>query len=129
MAVRTKSIFQPAEREDGCRILITRFYPRGVARETFYDWASVLSPNPDLLFAFKEGKIDWDEFKREFIGQIKGDVASLEAIHALHELSEKEDITLLCFEKDGNPCHRHLVRDIVERPELLNGPVGSMTLA
>jgi uncharacterized protein YeaO (DUF488 family) len=119
MTVRTKSIFQPAEREDGCRILITRFYPRGVARETFYDWASVLSPNPDLLFAFKEGRIDWDGFKRGFISQIKGDVASLEAIHTLHELSEKEDITLLCFEKDGNPCHRHLVRDIVENPELL----------
>lgn len=119
MAVRTKSIFQPIAKEDGYRILITRFYPRGVARENLYDWASVLSPSSDLLFAFKQGRMNWEEFKREFIGQIKGDVASLEAINTLHELSETEDVTLLCFEKDGNPCHRHLVRDIVENPTLL----------
>ncbi len=123
MPVRTKSIFQPVEREDGYRILITRFYPRGVARKNFHDWATVLSPNPDLLFAFKEGRIDWQEFKSEFINQLRGDVASLEAICTLHELSESEDITLLCFERSGSPCHRHLVRDIVEKPELLAQPL------
>ena len=123
MTVRTKSIFLPPEWEDGHRILITRFYPRGVSKDRFDEWAYVLSPRPELLFAYKEGKIDWGTFGREFIEQLKGGTGGLEAIQTLHELSKREDITLLCYEKDGNPCHRHLVRDIIANPDLLERPI------
>ena len=30
-----------------------------------------------------------------------------------------QNITLLCYEKDGCPCHRHMVRDLIEDPRLL----------
>lgn len=119
MAVRTKSIYKPADAEDGYRILITRFYPRGVPSKSFDEWTTTLSPNPELLFAYKQGKIDWNIFAHEFLNQLRNDVSCLEAIQTLHELSASEDITLLCFEKDGNPCHRHLVRDVIEHPEVL----------
>jgi uncharacterized protein YeaO (DUF488 family) len=123
MAVKTKSVFQPAEREDGYRILITRFYPRGVSKDRFDEWAYVLSPSPELLFAYKDGKIDWFTFAREFIGQLKAEAGCLEAIQTLHDISKNEEITLLCFERDGSPCHRHLVRDIIADPDLLERPV------
>ncbi len=119
MSVKTKSVFQPMEKEDGYRILITRYYPRGVRRERFNEWTTTLSPKPELLFAYKQGKIDWDTFVHEFLNQLRENAECLEAIQTLHELSKEEDITLLCFERDGNPCHRHLVRDVVEKPELL----------
>ncbi len=120
MVVRTKSVFLPRNNEDGYRILITRFYPRGVPSKNFDEWTTTLSPNPELLFAYKQGKIGWDTFAHEFLTQLKNDASCLEAIQTLHELSENEDITLLCFEKDGNPCHRHLVRDIIEDPSRLS---------
>lgn len=119
MVVKTKSIFQPIEKSDGYRVLITRFYPRGVQRAHFHEWASTLSPNPNLLFDYREGKINWDTFKGSFIAQLRDDVASLDAILALNDWGKAHDITLLCFEKSGVPCHRHLVRDIVENPTLL----------
>lgn len=120
MGVKTKSIFEPAERDDGYRILITRYYPRGVSKGHIDEWTTTLAPNPELLFAFKDGKIDWETFKREFIAQLKADEGCQEAILTLNELSKSEDITLLCFEKSGNPCHRHLVRALVEDPHLLS---------
>lgn len=46
-------------------------------------------------------------------------MASLDVILALNDFSKANDVTLLCFEKSGIPCHRHLVRDIVENPALL----------
>ena len=119
MTIRTKSIFQPIEKSDGYRVLITRFYPRGVQREHFHDWESSLSPNPELLFDYKEGKINCDTFKLSFVAQLKNDVASLDAILALNDWGKAHDVTLLCFEKSGVPCHRHLVRDIIENPSLL----------
>lgn len=125
MPVKTRCVFEPIGEGDGRRILITRYYPRGVKKEHFDEWAYILSPSPGLLFSYKDGKVDWETFKDKFIGELKADINSVEAIRVLHEISESEDITLLCFEKSGNPCHRHLVRDIVERPELLESPIAT----
>jgi uncharacterized protein YeaO (DUF488 family) len=119
LTVKTKSIYQPAEKSDGYRVLITRFYPRGVRRNHFDEWVPTLSPNRELLFDYKEGKIDWNTFQRFFVAQMKDDVASVDAVLALNHWGRSHDITLLCYEKSGIPCHRHLVRDIVENPSLL----------
>lgn len=88
-------------------------------RKNFNEWAIMLSPKPELLFAYKEDKISWDTFAHRFLNQLRDNAECLEAVQTLHELSKREDITLLCFEKDGNPCHRHLVHDVIEKPELL----------
>lgn len=125
MGVRTKSIFEPIEEDDGYRVLITRFYPRGVQKTHFDQWVMSLSPHPDLLFGYKEGKIDWDSFKHSFISQLKSDVDGLEAILALYNWSRTHDITLLCYEKSGRPCHRHIVRDVIDNPTLLGVRFGT----
>lgn len=125
MAVMTKSIFEPMERDDGYRILITRFYPRGVQRSHFDEWVSALSPRPELLFGYKEGKIGWDSFRDSFLSQLKSDIESQEVIHTLYEWSRTHDVTLLCFEKSGRPCHRHIVRDVIDNPKLLGVEFGT----
>jgi Active DUF488-N3 subclade len=51
--------------------------------------------------------------------EIRENIDSLDAIYALNEATRSTDTTLLCYEKDGQPCHRHLVRDLIEKPCLL----------
>jgi len=125
VAVMTKSIFEPKETGDGYRILITRFYPRGVQRSHFDEWIRPLSPRPELLFACKKGKISWDSFRDSFMSQLKSDVNASEAILFLHDWSRTHDVTLLCFEKSGRPCHRHIVRDVIDNPRLLGLEYGT----
>ena len=120
MAIITKSIYQPKDADDGLRILITRFYPRGIKRDHFDLWIKELSPSIDLLLGYKEGKYSWDVFKQIFLYEIANNIDSLEILCTLHEQSTTLDITFLCFERDGNPCHRHLVKEITESPRLLN---------
>jgi uncharacterized protein YeaO (DUF488 family) len=116
MVVRTKSIFQPREEaEDGLRVLITRYYPRGVKKEHFDEWVKDLSPSRELLFKYNEGKLDWSEFEASFLSEIRNNNDSLNAIDALRKASRSIDITLLCYEKDGQPCHRYLVKDLIEK--------------
>lgn len=119
MTIKTKSIFRPAEEEDGLRILITRFYPRGVKKEHFDLWIRELSPSVSLLSSYKKGECNWQEFKINFLSELRDNIDSLEAVHALNDYSSSQDITLLCYEKQNQPCHRHLVRDILQWPELL----------
>ncbi|TMI12390.1 DUF488 family protein [Candidatus Bathyarchaeota archaeon] len=120
MAIKTKSIFQPPNREDGIRILITRFYPRGVERTRFDEWAISLAPSQELLFSYRNGNKNWSSFKRSFLIELRDNVESIEAIHVLNEVSRKQNVTLLCYEQSGVACHRHIVRDVVESPELID---------
>jgi uncharacterized protein YeaO (DUF488 family) len=120
MVVKTKSIYEPAEEEDGIRVLITRYYPRGVKKSHFDYWLRELSPSKELLFSYKEDKTSWSEFKINLLSEIKDNKDSLDAIYALNNYSQFDNVTLLCYEKAGNPCHRYLIRDLVDDPKLLS---------
>lgn len=118
--IKTKSIYKPIEEEDGLRVLITRWYPRGVKREKYDIWVRELAPSPELLKRYKNTEIDWDDFKTTLLSELRDNIDSVEAIHTLQSKSNMQDVTLLCYEKDGCPCHRHMVRDLIEDPKLLD---------
>lgn len=123
--IKTKSIYKPKDDSDGTRILITRFYPRGVRKDHFDEWVRELAPSVDLLKGYKEGIINQEQFTVQFFSQINSNVASLEALQSISEMAKKSDITLLCYERDGEFCHRHLVNTMVlhemgQSPEILS---------
>ena len=118
--IKTKSVYEPGGGEDGLRILITRFYPRGVRREKYDVWIRSLAPSAELLKRYKNSEIDWGNFKTALLSELRSNIDSIEAIYALNAESLVQDITLLCYEKDGIPCHRRVVRDLIEAPGLLD---------
>lgn len=112
--IRTKSIYEPIDAEDGLRVLITRFYPRGIKREKYHIWIRSLAPSAPLLKRYKNTEINWDDFKTALLCELRSNMESIEAIHTLQTKSQIQNITLLCYEKDGSPCHRYMVRDLIE---------------
>ncbi len=122
MLIKTRSIYKPIEEEDGLRVLITRYYPRGVKREKYDIWVRELAPSAELLKRYKNTKVDWNDFKTTLLSELRDNIDSIEAISALQARSNMQDVTLLCYEKDGCPCHRHMVRDLIENPHLLDLP-------
>ena len=117
--IKTKSIYKPVEEEDGLRILITRWYPRGVKRERYDIWVRELSPSAELLKKYKNSEIKWSDFSISLLSEFRDNMDSIEALHTLQTMGNMENITLLCHEKDGEPCHRHMVKDLIEEPRLL----------
>jgi uncharacterized protein YeaO (DUF488 family) len=120
MVTKTKSIYEPSEEnDDGIRVLVTRFYPRGIKKNNFDCWTRELSPSGDLLNNYRQGRYNWEEFKIAFLSEMRDNKDSLERIHALNAQNESTVITLLCYEREGEHCHRHIVRDTIEKPQLL----------
>ncbi len=116
--VRTKSIYKPRERKDGIRILVTRFYPRGVKKTHFDRWVRDLAPSAQLLKKYKDNDVTWGQFSRAFKRELRdGSAASL--IRDLHSESRGTTVTFLCYEPAGAHCHRHLLREIIANPSLL----------
>jgi uncharacterized protein YeaO (DUF488 family) len=120
MPIRTKRWDEPIEPEDGTRILITRFRPRGLpkAQETWTEWNHEVAPSPDLVKAFK-GKdgigMTWSVYRASYLKQMK---EKTEAIDALAKrVAAGETITLLCSSSclREDRCHRSLLKELIER--------------
>ena len=113
--IRTKSIYDPKEENDGIRILITRYWPRGIKKEYFDKWYKELSPSRDLLKIYKDKKIDFSLFGRLFLEEIqKSDVIEI-CREIAHESIKGKTITLLCYEKDESICHRKFIKKLCEQ--------------
>ncbi len=110
--VKMKSIYAEKTKDDGYRILITRYYPRGVKKTHFDDWVRELAPSRELLKQYKEGEITWKKFENKFVKEMNGD-ESIEKLQMLSTKAKKKPITLLCYEKNDHECHRHLVQDML----------------
>lgn len=113
--IKTKSIYDPVEEDDGMRILITRYYPRGVKKEKFDIWIRTLAPSKELLKGYKCGIFSWEVFEEDFIDEMRKSIESSKELSRITEASKTKNITLLCYERDEH-CHRYLVKDLISKP-------------
>jgi len=112
--VRTKSVYDPVEESDGDRILVTRFWPRGRSKKDLQliEWVRGLGPSVKLLKDWKNGNISWQEYEKRYLEEMS---SQEEKIKELANRAGIKTITLLCFEKEDNPCcHRHLLKKLID---------------
>ncbi len=119
MPLKTKRWNDPAESDDGYRLLICRYRPRGVAKEdeTWDAWCSDLAPSKKLHADFygKNGPpITWEEYRRRYLEEMLAQGEYIDELAAM--IGEGKKITLLCSSAcvDGTHCHRSLLRQLVE---------------
>jgi uncharacterized protein YeaO (DUF488 family) len=116
--IRTKRWNDPSERDDGFRLLVCRYRPRGVRKdaETWDAWWPHLGPSRELhaaIYGKHEAPIPWRQFERRYLAEmrVQGDaIASLAS-----RVAAGERITLLCSSAclDPSHCHRTLLAKLV----------------
>jgi uncharacterized protein YeaO (DUF488 family) len=117
--VKTKRWNDPAEPDDGFRVLITRFRPRGVAKadETWQQWWPELAPSRQLLADYhgKDGApITFDQYRPRYFEEMRAQVFRIRAL--ADRAAAGEVITLLCSSACTDPaaCHRTLLKKLIE---------------
>ncbi|MBV9547884.1 MAG: DUF488 family protein [Chloroflexi bacterium] len=107
------SIYDPSAHA-GCRVLVMRYWPRGVRRSRVDVWLKDAAPSIDLLRAYAHEGLAWPEFERAYRAEIdaRGDV--LERLRALER--EHGCVTLLCHERipPAEHCHRQILAALLE---------------
>jgi uncharacterized protein YeaO (DUF488 family) len=119
MPLKTKRWNDPREADDGYRLLICRYRPRGVARkdETWDGWCSDLGPSR-LLHADFYGKngppITWEQYRERYLEEMKAQTEMIDELARM--IAEGKAITLLCSSacEDSSHCHRTLLRQLIE---------------
>ena len=112
--VNTKSVYDQAAETDGKRFLVTRYWPRGISKKQLKlaDWIRDLAPSKELLQDRKNNNITWQEYELRYFKEMENEQ---QCMQILADLAASGTITLLCFEKEGNPhCHRHLLKYLLK---------------
>ena len=112
LQLHAKSVYDPAETADGRRVLVTRYWPRGVPRAAVDEYVPALAPTRELLHAFKDGAMDWGAFRERYLEEMSAPAPRAE-IERLAEQAASEPLTLLCVCREESRCHRSLLRDLV----------------
>jgi uncharacterized protein YeaO (DUF488 family) len=118
--IRTRRWNDPKKKDDGMRLLVCRYRPRGVpkAEETWDLWWPELGPSKQLHAAYygKHGQapISWDEYRRLYLEEMKEQEERLALL--AEKVAAGKTITLLCSSAcaDESHCHRSLLRQLIE---------------
>ena len=109
MDIRTKRIYEPVASDDGERVLIMRLWPRGIRKERVSVWLKELGPVPELLRAYLDEQISWEQYVPRYLAGL----ARPEAEAAIAEVQRRGAtgrVTLLCGCPDETHCHRSLLK-------------------
>jgi uncharacterized protein YeaO (DUF488 family) len=116
--LKTKRWNDPSEKDDGFRLLICRYRPRGVRKEdeTWDATCPDLGPSKQLHAAFygKHGApIGWDEYRRRYLEEMQDQQELIDELAAM--VAEGKTVTLLCSSAciDAAHCHRMLLQQLI----------------
>lgn len=92
---------------------IVRFKPKWY----LYKNKETFAPSIQLLSSFKDGKITSEEFSNLYIEELenKNGVLKFKEMIRLYKTLGVEKIVLLCFEKQGDTCHRHVLAEYLNK--------------
>jgi uncharacterized protein YeaO (DUF488 family) len=106
--LQTKSVWSPISKEDGLRILATRFRGRRMPTSRYDVWMPSLAPSERLLRAGQSGRITWAKFARDYRAELAMDgpvdVRSKTiknhgqkfTLRLLRRLARRGTVTLMC---------------------------------
>lgn len=113
MTVRIKRIYEPADENDGVRVLVDRIWPRGVSR---FDakialWDKDVAPTTELRRWFGHKPERWEEFQRRY----RAELGHSSAVTDLRKLTRNQVVTLLYAAHDKEHNHALVLAAILGR--------------
>ena len=98
--VRIKRVYEPAAKEDGCRVLVDRLWPRGMKKESAKIdlWMKDVAPSDTLRKSFHHGAMKWPVFEKKYQAELKGKGDSLAELKRLEK--QHGTLTLLFGARD-----------------------------
>ena len=119
MPVRTKRWNDLREPDDGYRLLVCRYRPRGVKHEdeTWDAWCPALAPSVELhADAYGKGgtPIAWEEYERRYLEEMERQRYWIDGFAG--RVRAGETVTLLCSSAcvDAERCHRTLLAGLIQ---------------
>ncbi len=99
MKIKIKRVYEKPEKEDGCRILVDRLWPRGLTKEkaSVDLWLKDIAPSTELRKWFDHDPDKWYQFRKRYLEELS---KNKEQVSLLKEQMGKGMVTLVYGTKD-----------------------------
>ncbi|HEX4410032.1 MAG TPA: DUF488 family protein [Xanthobacteraceae bacterium] len=113
-AIKIKRAYEPAEKDDGIRILIDRLWPRGLSKASFKfdEWPKELAPSNELRKWYGHDPKRAAEFRRRYLKEL---APHRDALEALKTKLKGRTATLLTATREIDLSHAIVLREVLER--------------
>ena len=74
-----------------------------------------LAPKYDFFIRWKKGEIDNFKYVELYNKEVLSKLDAIDVCIDLYNMSNGNAVVLLCYEKPGDFCHRHIVADWLEK--------------
>ena len=104
---KVKRVYEPTNPEDGARVLVDRFWPRGVskAKAKMNLWLRDAAPSDALRKWFGHDPRKWEAFRRRYQTELK---SKSEIVETLQGLEQKHQMVTLLFAA-SDPHHNNAI--------------------
>ena len=100
--------------ESDLMLVVMRWHPRYHSKG--FLWVPDLAPSSLLLTEYKAGRMDWEPYEKHYRNEMDTLKAQNLILHYAEKARKGQVIRLLCIERDP-PCHRFILKDIMEEDE------------
>jgi uncharacterized protein YeaO (DUF488 family) len=113
MAFQIKRAYEPANAEDGARILVDRLWPRGLSksRAKLTSWMKDIAPSPKLRLWFGHEPERFAEFSRRYKKELKGKPE----LGELRKLGRGQRVTLVYGARDPEVNHARVLLAVLRK--------------
>ncbi|QMR43307.1 MULTISPECIES: DUF488 domain-containing protein [Citrobacter] len=104
MNIQCKRVYDPAEQNDGYRVLVDRLWPRGLKKTDLAcdEWNKALTPSTELRKAFHAELIDFKHFAEQYRAEL---AQQQQEGKRLADIARQQTVTLLYAAKNTHQNH------------------------
>lgn len=116
--LKTKRIYEKAEKDDGIRVLVDRLWPRGLKKEEIKIdlWLKEVAPSIELRRWFSHDFSRWKGFCKKYKEELTIDEEQRKAFMELAKLATKGNLTLIYSAKDKEHNNAVALKKLMENP-------------
>jgi uncharacterized protein YeaO (DUF488 family) len=110
--IRAKRVYEPAQPDDGYRVLIDHVWPRGISRERarLDEWARELAPSDGLRRWFDHVPERFDEFRSRYRIEL---AAHTEKLAELRARAHQHPLTIVYAARDETHNNAAVLADLL----------------
>ena len=114
-AISIRRAYDPAQPDEGRRVLVDRLWPRGLGRETLAldRWLREIAPSDALRYWFDHDPAKWEAFRDRYRDELDANPAP---VRELRQLTKAGPVTLIYAARDASHNNAVALRDYLDQP-------------
>ena len=114
VSIQIKRAYEPADAEDGYRMLVDRLWPRGVSKEraALDEWFKEIAPSPALRTWWNHDAARMPEFSARYDAELEADTTAVE--HLVGVVLTHDVVTLVYAAHDPMVNHAVVLKRFID---------------